>query len=229
MTPSTPARARSPRPRGRRTELSRERIIEAALEIATQGRDLDAVTMRELAESLGVGTMTLYGYFRTKDELIDATLDRAADEVKLPSPGGSWKAQLRGLVGEVYRVLRKYPAGVQVRARRPILSSGVLRTTDAAMGIMAAAGLDKRKAAHAWRVLFIYTFGFVAFTPEPVTDEMTREWRAQLATLDVQDLPWLVDALPEAIEAMTGSEQFYKGLDLILDGIERQLKGTSGR
>jgi len=194
--------------------------------MATRGRNLDAVTMRELAEALGVGTMTLYGYFRSKDELIDATLDRAADEVKLPPPEGPWKAQLRSLVGEVYRVLRKYPVGVQVRTRRPILSTGVLRTTNAAMGIMVEAGLGKREAARAWRVLFIYTFGFVAFTPEPVTDEMTRDWGAQLASLDVGELPWLVDALPEAIEAMTGSEQFYNGLDLILDGVERQL-GTS--
>lgn len=194
--------------------------------MAARNRDLDAVTMRELAETLGVGTMTLYGYFRTKDELIDATLDRAADEVELPSPEGPWKAQLRSLVGEVYRVLRKYPVGVQVRARRPILSSGVLRTTDAAMGIMAQAGLDKRQAARSWRVLFIYTFGFVTFTPEPVTDELTREWGARLAALDVRELPWLGDALPEAIEAMTGSRQFYNGLDLILDGIERQLDAS---
>lgn len=185
--------------------------------------------MRELAEQLGVGTMTLYGYFRSKDELIDATLDRAADEIELPPREGSWRAQLRALLGDACRVLRKYPAGVQVRARRPILSAGALRTTDAAMGIMAEAGLDKGEAARAWRVLFIYTFGFVAFTPESVTEDVAGEWGARLAGLDADELPWLVDALPEAIEAMTGAEQFYNGLDLILDGLERRLAAAAGR
>jgi AcrR family transcriptional regulator len=191
--------------------------------MAERGESLDDVTMRDLASELGVGTMTLYGYFSSKDELIDATLDRAAEEVEFPPRRGPWRAQLRTLVGEVYRVLRKYPAGVQVRARRPILSAGVLRTTDAAMGIMAEAGFDKREAARAWRSLFTYTFGFVAFTPESVSEEVSREWAARLASFDLQQLPWLVDALPEAMEAMTGSEQFYNGLDLILDGLERRL------
>ena len=225
----TTKRTKSPRPRGRKTQLSRERIVDAALQMAAEDRDLDAVTMRELAESLGVGTMTLYGYFRTKEELIDATLDRAADEIRVPAPEGPWRAQLRSLVAEVYRVLRKYPVGVQVRARRPILSPGVLRTTDAAMGIMARAGLAKDEAARAWRVLFTYTFGFVAFTPEPVTDQMAQQWQSQLAALSSQDLPWLVDALPEAIDAMIAPEQFYRGLDLILDGIEAGSEGTPDR
>ena len=191
--------------------------------MAERGRNLDEVTMRELAAELGVGTMTLYGYFRSKDELIDATLDRGAEEVRIPSPRGSWKTQLRALVKEMYRVLRKYPPAVQVRARRPMLSAGVLRTSDAAMGIMIKAGFDKGEAARAWRSLFTYTFGFVAFTPESASDEATRDWRVRFASLDVEELPWLVDALPEAMEAMTGVEQFHNGLDLILDGLERRL------
>jgi len=197
--------------------------------MAARGRNLDEVTMRELAEQLGVGTMTLYGYFRSKQELIDAALDRASDEVTIPPPTGSWKEQLRALVTEAYRVLRKYPTAVQIRARRPLLGVGVLRTGDAALGIMHEAGFDKREATRAWRSLFTYTFGFVAFTPESVSEDVEREWRARLASLDAEELPWLADAVPEATDAMSGSEQFYNGLDLILDGLERRLGAGAGR
>lgn len=186
--------------------------------------------MRDLATELGVGTMTIYGYFRSKDELIDAALDRAAEEVRLPPRTGAWKAQLRALMGELYRTLRKYPSGVQVRARRPILSPGALRTTNAGLGIMVEAGFDNREATRAWRSLFTYTFGFVAFTPASVPDELTREWGARLADLDLQELPWMVDAIPEAMKAMSaGADQYYHGLDLLLDGLERRLSEPEGK
>jgi AcrR family transcriptional regulator len=220
-------RGTPPRARRARGELSRERIIEAALAKAERGLDLDEITMRELAAELGVGTMTLYGYFRSKLELIDATFDRASDEVTIPPRTGSWKDQLRALCREMHRVLRKYPTAVQVRARRPLLGSGVLRTGNAGLGIMLEAGFDKREATRAWRSLFTYTFGSVAFTPESVSAEVQREWRARLASLDAAELPWLTDAAPEAAEAMSGGEQFRNGLDLILDGLELRL-GASG-
>jgi AcrR family transcriptional regulator len=225
----TTATKRGTPPRGRRArgELSRERIIDAALARAERGLDLDEITMRELAAELGVGTMTLYGYFRSKLELIDATFDRASDEVTIPPRTGSWKEQLRALCKEMHRVLRKYPTAVQVRARRPLLGSGVLRTGNAALGIMIEAGFDKREATRAWRSLFTFTFGSVAFTPESVSAEVEREWRARLASIDAEELAWLADAAPEAAEAMSGAEQFRNGLDLILDGLELRL-GASG-
>ena len=217
---------RARRPRG---EISRERIIEAALASAERGLDLDEITMRELAAKLEVGTMTLYGYFRSKVELIDATFDRASDEVTLPPGTGPWKEQLRALCIEMHRVLRKYPTAVQVRARRPLLGSGVLRSGNAGLGIMLEAGFDKREATRAWRSLFTYTFGSVAFTPESVSAEDKREWSARLASLDAEELPWLADAAPEAAEAMSGPEQFRNGLDLILDGLELRLGAPADR
>jgi AcrR family transcriptional regulator len=217
------------RARRARGELTREQIIDVALIKAEQGLDLEEITMREVAAELGVGTMTLYGYFRNKLELIDATFDRASDEVTIPPPMGSWKEQLRALCTEMHRVLRKYPTAVQVRARRPLLGSGVLRTGNAGLGIMLEAGFDNAEATRAWRALFTYTFGTVAFTPEAVSPEAEREWRSRLANLDAEQLPWLTSAAGEAASAMSGAEQFHNGLDLILDGLEVRLRASGDR
>src|SRR5690349_1101973 len=72
-----------PEPGGRKPSLTRERIAAAALEIAdTQG--FDAVSMRNVARALGVGTMSLYHYIRTKDDLLALMDDRLMGEVVLP-------------------------------------------------------------------------------------------------------------------------------------------------
>ena len=226
MKSSTKGRT-PPRARRARGELTRDEIIEVALTKAEQGLDLEKITMREIAAELGVGTMTLYGYFRSKLELIDATFDRASDEVTIPPRTGSWKEQLRALCTEMHRVLRKYPTAVQVRARRPLLGPGVLRTGNAGLGIMLEAGFDKREATRAWRSLFTYTFGTVS--PESVSAEAEREWKSRLTSLDAEQLPWLTAAASEAASAMSGAEQFHNGLDLILDGLEVRLDASGDR
>jgi AcrR family transcriptional regulator len=222
----TRGQTRAPTTRAReRGELSREEIAEVALALADR-EGVDAVTMRGLARELGVGAMTLYGYFRSKDELMDAAADRAAEEVSLPSREGPWRRQLRALVGEMHRVLQRHPSGFQLRSQRPLISRGVMRTTNAGLAILREAGFDKVRAARAWRCLFVYTFGFAGFNPESVPEETRQEWKARGLTFPPDELPWVVDALPELIETMTGSDPFFHGLDLILDGLAAQLEAS---
>jgi AcrR family transcriptional regulator len=225
MTPAPGTRSKSPAVSG----LSRETVASKALELADRD-GLEGLTMRRLAAELGVGTMTLYGYFRSKDELIDAATDFAAEQIALPERRGDWREQLRALVAEVHRVLRAHPSAAQIRARAPILSTGALRATNHAMAILGDAGFGKADAAAAWRLLFVYMFGSVAFTPESVPEESAREWRSRIGALPPDEFDPLLSALPEAIATMTGSEQFHAGLDVILDGLEARLarRSTAG-
>lgn len=180
--------------------------------------------MRRLAAELEVGAMTLYGYFATKDELLDAVADLASAEIAIPPRRGGWKAQLRALMSEVHRVLQRHPAGLQMRATAPILGPGALRSTNAGVGVMLEAGFSKREAARAWRLLFAYTFGSAVFTPAEVSPDQRAQWRARLAALPADELPWVVSLAPEAADAMGGPEQFRHGLDVILDGLEARLR-----
>ena len=207
-------------------KLSREAVADAALDLlVTDGRE--AVTMRRLAAALDVGTMTLYGYFRNKDELLDAAVDRASEAIRIPARRGPWRSQLRALIIEIYGTLRRYPVAVELRARGPMLSPGALRSTNAGMQILAAAGFDKGSAAHAWRLLFTYAFGFAAFTPAELSVEDQRRALAHLGALPPDELPYVVEAAPEAVAAMVGDEPFLRGLDVILDGLEAAA-GRSG-
>src|SRR5438094_10429967 len=84
------AQARS-RPRVR---LSTERVLRAAIPIADK-RGIEALTMRNLAEELGVEAMTLYYYVAKKDEIVNGILDLVVAEIEVPSNGGAWKTAVR--------------------------------------------------------------------------------------------------------------------------------------
>lgn len=71
-------------PRGRGTMLSRDKIIEAALDIADSESDLDKLTIRRLASDLGVGAMTLYAYFRGgREEILDGMADHILGTIRV--------------------------------------------------------------------------------------------------------------------------------------------------
>jgi hypothetical protein len=82
------------------------------------------------------------------------------------------------------------------------------------------AGLPPAEAARAFRVLFTYTFGFVAFSPSATADQARRDLRGALASLPPDEYPVLASMVDEAVDAAAGDEQFDWGLELLLDGIE---------
>jgi len=211
----------SQRTRGR---LSRERVATAALELA-DADGLEALSMRTLADRLGVGTMTLYGYYRNKDELLDAVVDAAMEDGEGGAPPleGDWREQLRGLVLKARRNLLQHPSLVELRVRRPVLRPEALRFSETALGILRGAGLDVREATAAFRLLFTYTFGFAALSPAESTEEDRRAALAALAALPPNEYPALTEAREEASMAMGGEEVFEYGLERILDGLEVRL------
>ena len=206
-----------------RRGLSRERIIEAALALFDHGGPR-ALSMRALADELGVGTMTLYGYFRSKDELLDAIVDSGAERVAAARADGGWKEQLRALVLEMHRGHLAHPAIVELRLERPLLSAGALTITERGVAILRDAGFSKRDAARAYRLLFVYTFGFSAFGPGPARGGESEAARAALAALDPRRYPALTDAAEEAVASMADATLFEFGLDRLLDGLELMLR-----
>ena len=209
------------RRRGRGT-LTREEVAAAALGIA-DSEGLDALNMRSLAERLGVGTMTLYGYFRSKDELLDAVVDRAVAGRDPFELSGDWRESLRAVVLAARRSLLQHPSLVELRVRRPVLRPEALRFSEAVLAILRGAGLGDRDAARAFRLVFTYTFGYAALSPAAATDESREEARAALAALPAGEYPNLTETLEEASDAMGGEETFLYGLDCILDGLAARL------
>jgi AcrR family transcriptional regulator len=217
---------------GSRRGLSRERIVHGALELLDR-KGLDAFSMRTLAAELGVGTMTIYGYFRSKDELLDAVVDTGgeaiAQRVFAAGGRGSWKVRMKELMIGIRESLMAHPGIVELRFRRPLLSPGALSLTEIGMRALRDAGFSNREAGRIYRILFVYTFGFCAFGPGPRSAPDREQSVAALRALPVDRYPTLVEGAVEASESMADQALYEVGLDALLDGLEVKPPSSAAR
>jgi TetR/AcrR family tetracycline transcriptional repressor len=195
--------------------LSNERILAAARDIV-EGEGLDALSMRRLAKDLDVWPMSVYRYFRDKDDLLDALAASAAGEVVIPRPGASWREQMVALLEQARAAMSTDTGG---RLPRAFLTPAVLRISEAGLAILEDAGLGKDEAARAWRTLWSYTFGFATFALAPTPAEARRRTRSALAALPDEDYPALTSAADEVAAAFAADEEFRYGLERLLDGL----------
>jgi AcrR family transcriptional regulator len=202
--------------------LTRERVAAVALELVDSD-GLDRLSMRRLADALGVGTMTLYGYFRSKGELLDAVVDAAVTDGAAEVPPGHWRDQLRVLMDGARRSLLRHPALVEIRVRQPVLRPEALRFAESGLRILREAGFARSESALAFRLLFSYSLGFAAFSPAEAVEEDRAAAAAAIRALPPEDYPELSATSADAARAMGGEEAFEYGLERILDGLERRL------
>jgi AcrR family transcriptional regulator len=112
--------------RGPKPALTVERIVQAAIEIA-DADGLAALSMRRVAERLGVGAMSLYTYVPGKAELLDLMLDRVSGETARPEdvPGG-WRARLELIARENWALFHRHPWLLRISTGRPPLGPNLI-------------------------------------------------------------------------------------------------------
>jgi AcrR family transcriptional regulator len=208
-----------------RPRLTRERVLRAAIEHA-DAVGLDALSMRNLAESLGVAPMALYRHVASRDDLIDGMIDVVFSEIGVPARGGDWKAEMRGRAISVRDAMARHRWAIGLMESRANPGAASLRHHDAVIGSLRAGGFSVAMAAHAYSLLDSYIYGF-ALTKM----NLPFEGGADVADVAQEMLePFPMDAYPHLVEFITehamqpgydfGAE-FEYGLDLILDGLER--------
>lgn len=210
--------------------LSAERIIDAALVIADQEADLDALTVRRLAADLDVGVMTLYGLFRNKDEILDAMGDRILGSMALPEQVDTEPAAaLRALGHAFLRMMRDHPSVVRLLSTRVTDSAGALvNAMEGVLERLALAGITGPLAVRCYGFLITYALGFSAYeTPrawgraEDAT-EARRQRTHFYAGLSRERFPHTVDLAGE-LPTLPTDEQFTDGLEVWIAGMATRL------
>lgn len=216
------ARPTRRRARSDRAPLSRERIARAGLELADRD-GVDALSMRRLAAELRAGTMTLYGHFKDKRELLDAVIDIAVTEQELPRFEGPWRDQIRQLVAYSNELFARHPSVVEIWARQPVLGARGLRWVEAGLEILENAGFESEEAVKAFRLLVVYTYGFALFGAPRSGLAARDSASAALEALPTGDYPHLTRSARAFAAAMGSEEAFEYGLHRLLDGLETSL------
>lgn len=227
--------------RGPKPRLTVDRIAAAAIELADE-EGLPALSMRRVAERLGVTAMSLYTYVPSKAELIDVMLDRVCAEPARPEdlPGG-WRARLEQVARENWALYRRHPWLLQVATSRPALGPNLVAKYDYELRALSDTGLDEIETDLTLSLVLDYVHGAVrgAVQADQVAQRsgMTDEqWWEEYAPLLEQVLD--PERYPTAahIGSVSGAEYaapsaperaFEFGLQRVLDGIEVLVRGRS--
>jgi AcrR family transcriptional regulator len=100
-----------------RTQLTRQRVVAAAVELADSD-GTESISMRRLAQELGVEAMSLYTHVRNKDDLLDGMADAVISQIPLSAGGAGWKTALRHTLAHRIFLLRPVADGPRVQSHR---------------------------------------------------------------------------------------------------------------
>ena len=214
------------RPRG---FLSRELIIKEALALLEE-HGPGALSMRRLADRLGVAPTALYTHVRSKADLIDGLIDQVYAGLTLnPDPSGDWAQQLTTLSQQVRDHLHAHPAVVPYALQQPGLGPHSLRLGEAIYNVLRPAGFSDQAVVGTVYALLTYILGFVALEipragSDPQTsDEFVRRMWAFFAALPPGEFPHTVQ-LAAQLARISTDDQFQFGIRTFLAGLQAQAR-----
>jgi AcrR family transcriptional regulator len=208
--------------------LSRERVLQGAVRVADDG-GLGSLTIRSLAQALGVKPMSVYHYVAGKDEIIDGVVDLVFGEMELPVAQGDWRSEMHRRCASARAVLRRHPWAIPLLQSRTSPGPATLRHLDAVIGCLRGAGFSLELTAHAYAVIDSYVYGFAMSEASlPINGPETVGEVAESMMFE-----FLAADYPNLLEFTTGhilqpgydfGLEFDYGLDLLLDALEARAK-----
>ena len=165
-----------------RTPLNRRRVLDAALALADRD-GVAALSMRKLAQELGVEAMSLYHHVASKDAILDGIVDVVFAEIELPAAEAGWREAMRRRAVSVREALRRHPWVMEI-AEDPPIGPNSIRHFD--QSLQAVSGLDAPLADKLDLVLLVdeYVFGVGFLDRQAVdVDVQAREQLPYIETL----------------------------------------------
>jgi AcrR family transcriptional regulator len=203
--------------------LSRERVLRAAVRLADEG-GIESLSMRKLAQDLGVKAMSLYNHVANKDDLLDGIVDIVVSEIEVPNLGVDWKTAMRGRAMSAHEVLLRHPWSTMPLVSRVNVGPAMLRYVDATLGCLREAGFSLEMADRAWNAIDSHIYGFTLqelnFPFE--TEEYSEAAKNGLSLIPADKYPYLNRLTHDVMEGRyDGIHDFEFGLELILNGLDR--------
>ncbi|MGH3902389.1 MAG: TetR/AcrR family transcriptional regulator [Pseudonocardiaceae bacterium] len=231
-----PMRSRGPKP-----GLTVRGIVRTAIELA-DAEGLDALSMRRVAERLGVGTMSLYTYVPGKAELIDVMLDTIHLETTPETSHETWREQLEAIAREQWALARRHPWMLHIATTRPPLGPGIIAKYERELRAVEGLGLDDLEMDSIVTLINGYVTGAARSAIDAF--DVARSSGMDDAAWWAVTGPWLAKVLdsqryPVATRVGTTAGQYHQGvsdpehafefgLQRVLDGIEVLVHQRSG-
>lgn len=205
---------------GRRTSLTRGRIIECALRYIDDN-GLNTLSMHKLGAVLDVKGMSLYHHVANKDDLLDGVVEALWEEIEAAAaPEANWLEGVRSLAHAIRVVVRRHPNAAQLIYSQQVMPEPALRVVQAHVNPLVAAGFEETLAYDLLRTIWSYAFGsaFAEITWATAEPGCAIDVRQLLRPGTPEDLAAIADVFCGQADMDT---QFQLGLDLMLRGIRK--------
>ncbi|GAA0535491.1 hypothetical protein GCM10010172_15920 [Paractinoplanes ferrugineus] len=210
-------------------------VAERALRLGDE-EGVEAITIRRLAQELGVTPMALYWHFKNKDELLAGIVDHALSSVRADrSAGDPWQKQLRAMVEALVTVMREHPLLPELmHAVAKDEGESFRRAGDDALALLTTAGFGLREAWWVATYLLNAAIGMVqgqpdcpANVPPGAAPEWRRRKRLMLESLPADRFPMMV-AFGATYATALDSERYYAFcVDLVMAAVEAMAPGAA--
>jgi len=166
----------------------RQEILDAAMAIADED-GLDRVSMRTVAEQVGVTPMALYRHFEGKTALLDGMVERLVTSLAPERLTGSWDEQLTALAHAYRELAHRHPWSAQLLFSRPSVTPDAQRVTEFIYAALREGGVPEPEVGRMERLVTTFVIGFAAsevlgrFAHREI--DFGAEFRADLADLNV--------------------------------------------
>lgn len=231
---------------GRRPTLSLDAVVDAGIALA-DAEGLPAASMTRVAKALGVGTMTLYTYVPSKDELLDLMTDQVLGERALPGPGeprpAYWREQVELYSEQTRAMFQRHRWLADVSAVRPPVGPGMLSGWEYLLSALLIIGLTPTQVNEASLAITTYVDSAAGVEAdserlEQTTGQTNDAWwqdRNELweTYFDVERHPamtaiWNAGGFHSGTRE-TAADAYRFGLDRLLDGIQALVDAQSGQ
>jgi len=231
--------------RGPKPALSTDTVVDAAIEVA-DANPTTPLSMRMLGEHLGRTAMSLYTYVPGKDELLDLMYDRVHAELPTIEGTGNWRISLSNWAATLFALHTRHPWTLDVSLARPVLGPREQAGLESLLSILYSTGLDSPTIRRSVSMLFHFIQGSARTLAEirsaSTIGESESHWWAQSSAALTAAAPDFADRFPhtmqlgrEAPPTLGGDfylereaeESFTQGLQILLDGIESQIRKHS--
>jgi TetR/AcrR family tetracycline transcriptional repressor len=202
--------------RGGRQGLTREIVLGEARRLLDE-RGLDALSMRALAERLGVSTMALYNHVRDKQDLFQGIAQAVVQELRLPSAHVDWRERIRTCFHELRKVCLANARSIALVERAEVLHPAVFRPMEATLAALQEAGIGLQEALQAYFLLTNFTMGQVSYEIRGPFLGLDPAEAVRRRVIDPGDFPLVVKAAPAGDWDFDGA--FELGLEIIIEGL----------
>jgi AcrR family transcriptional regulator len=219
---STPRRHGTPRP-----QLSREVVVEAALQVL-DAEGGEALTMRRVADQIGVSASSLYGYVSNKEELVQLVLDRIFQEIEVPPTGGNWQETLKELARAMLAMYRRHRGVAVLTLGRVAVTPSMLAISERLLAELRAAGMPDQVSAFVGDLGGLYV-GAIAYEQDvtPVAGPGAADFIAQftewMRSLPADRFPNTI-AMADTLTRGSADDRFEWGMDVLVRGLASYLK-----